>query len=107
MKDEEEAEEIRIKRSYTSLPKLDWMIEQGIIKIGDKICVISHPNEVATIVDASHVEYKGELMTAHRFGRLVTGWKAIQIYATMRLIDNKKTLGEMREEKMRELGMIE
>lgn len=107
MKDEEEAEEIRIKRSYTSLPKLDWMIEQGIIKIGDKICVISHPNEVATIVDASHVEYKGELMAAHRFGSLVTGWKAIQIYATMRLIDSKKTLGEMREEKMRELGMIE
>lgn len=56
MKDEEEAEEIRTKRSYTSLSKLAWMIEQGVIKIGDKICVISHPNEVATIVDPNHVE---------------------------------------------------
>lgn len=105
IKDEEEAEEIRIKR--TSLPKLDWMIEQGLVKPGDKICVISHPNEVATIVDGNNVEYRDELMTAHKFGCLVTGWKAIQIYSTMRLINNKKTLGEMREEKMRELGMIE
>ena len=106
IKDEEEAEEIRTKRSYTSLPKLDWMINQGIIKIGDKICVISHPSEVATIVDANYVEYKGELMAAHKFGCLVTGWKAIQIYSTMRLVDSKKTLGELREEKMKELGMI-
>ena len=61
IKDEEEAEEIRMKR--TSLPKLDWMIEQGVVSVGDKICVISHPNEVATIVDGKHVEYKGEAMS--------------------------------------------
>lgn len=107
LKDEEEAEEIRTKRTQTKLPKLDWMIKQGIIKLGDKICVISRPNEVATIVDANHVEYKGELMAAHKFGCLVTGWKAIQIYSTMRLVDSKKTLGELREDKMRELAMIE
>ncbi len=107
LKDEEEAEEIRTKRTQTKLPKLDWMIEQNLIKIGDKICVISHPNEVATIIDDNHVEYNGELMSANVFGCKVTGWKSIQIYSTMRLIDSKKTLGELREEKMRELGMIE
>lgn len=106
MKDEEEAEEIRTKRTSTSLPKLDWMIEQGVLKIGDKICVISHPNEIATIVDDKHVEYKGQKMPAHKFGCLVTGWKAIQIYTTMRLADGKKTLGQLREEKMKEAGLI-
>lgn len=105
MKDEEEAEEIRTKR--TSLPKLDWMIEQGIVNIGDKICVISHPNEVATIVDGKHVEYKGETMSMNVFGCKVTGWTAIQSYALMRRVGDKKTLSELREEKMRELGMIE
>lgn len=80
IKDEEEAEETRTKRSYTSFLKLDWMLEQGIVNVGDKICVISHSEGVATIVDGNHVEYKGELMAAHRFGCLVTGWKAIQIY---------------------------
>ncbi len=44
MKAEEEAEEIRTKRSFTSLPKFDWMIKEGLINIGDEICVISHPN---------------------------------------------------------------
>lgn len=105
IKDEVEAEKIRIKR--TSLPKLDWMIGQGLIKPGDKICVISHPNEVATLVDDNNVEYRDELMTTNKFGCLVTDWRAIQIYSTMRLINNNKTLGEMRKEKMRELGMIE
>lgn len=104
VKDEEEAEEIRIKR--TSLPKLDWMIEQGLVKPGDKICVISHPNEVATIIDGRHVEYNGENMSMNVFGCKVTGWSAIQSYALMRLIGCKKTLSEMREEKMKELGMI-
>lgn len=107
IKDEEEAEEIRTKRTQTKLPKLDWMIEQGLVKPGDKICVISYPNEVATIIDGRHVEYNGETMSMNVFGCKVTGWSAIQSYALMRLIDSKKTLSEMREEKMKELGMIE
>lgn len=106
VKDDEEAGEIRTKRTQTKLPKLDWMIEQGLVKPGDKICVISHPKEAATIIDGKHVEYKGETMSANVFGCKVTGWKAIQIYAVMRGVDSKKTLGEMREEKMKELGMI-
>jgi hypothetical protein ELI_2925 len=106
MKDDEEAEEIRTKRTQTKLPKLDWMIEQGLIKPDDKICVISHPNETATIIDGKHVEYKGETMSANVFGCKVTGWKSIQIYALIRLVNSSKTLGEMREDKMKELGMI-
>lgn len=104
IKDEEEAEEIRTKR--TSLPNLDWMIEQGVVSVGDKICVISHPNEMATIVDGKHVEYKDERMSMNVFGCKVTGWTAIQSYALMRRVEDKKTLSELREEKMRELGMI-
>lgn len=76
VKDEEKTEEIRIKR--TSLPKLDWMIEHGLVKPSDKICVISHPNEVATIIDGRHVEYNGETMSMNVFGCKVTGWSAIQ-----------------------------
>lgn len=75
LKDEEEAENIRAKR--TSLPKLDWRIEQGVVNPGDKICVISHSNEVATIVDGKHVRYKDELISLNAFGCKVTGWTAI------------------------------
>ena len=104
IKDEVEADEIRTRR--TSLPKLDWMIEKGIVNIGDKICVLSHPNEVATIVDEKHVEYNDEIMSMNAFGCKVTGWRAIQSYAFMKKVDGKKTLYELREAKMKELGMI-
>ena len=105
-KDEEEAEEIRTKRTQTKLPKLDWMIGQRLVKPGDNICVISHPEEMATIIDGKHVVYKGEMMSMNVFGCKVTGWTAIQSYAVMRLVGGSKTLGEMREERMRELGMV-
>ena len=103
---DEEAEEIRTKRTQTKLPKIDWMIEQGLVKPGDEICVISHPEETAKVIDGKHVEYKGETMSMNVFGCRVTGWTAIQSYAVMKLVGSNKTLGEMREEKMRELGMI-
>lgn len=104
VKDEQEAEEIRTKRAV--LPKLDWMIKQGRISVGDKICVISHPSEVATIIDGKHVEYKGETMSMNAFGCKVTGWTAIQSYALMKRVGENKTLSELREEKMKELGLI-
>lgn len=104
VKDDEEAEEIRTKR--ISLHKLDWMLDQGLVNVGGKICVISHPEETATIIDGKHVEYNGEIMSMNVFGCKITGWSAIQSYANMRLADGKKTLDEMRDEKMRELGLI-
>lgn len=106
LNDEEKAEEMRTIRNHTSLPKLDWMIEQGVIKTGDKIYVISHPNEVAIIEDKKYVNYNGELMTAREFGRKIRGGKVIQIYSTMKLVGCEKTLGELREEKMKDLKMI-
>ena len=107
MKDEEEAEEIRTKRTQTKLPKLDWMIEQGLVRVGDEICVISHPNEVAIIIDGKHVRYRGETMSMNSFGCKVTGRTVIQSYALMKKVNDKKTLSELREERMKELGMIE
>ena len=83
VKDEEEAEEIRTKRTQTKLPKLDWMIERGLINSGDKICVISNPEETAMIIDGKHVEYNGETMSASVFGCKVTGWKAIHKFIAL------------------------
>lgn len=106
IKEEEEAEEGRTKRVMTQLPRMDWLIEQGIVNIGDKVYIINHPDEVAVIKNAESVEYKGELMSFNQFGCKITGWKAIQIYAYMKKVGEKDTLAELREEKMHELGMI-
>ena len=105
--DEEKAEEIRIKKSAKQLPKINWMMEQGLIHVGDEICVIGHPEEVAVVKDSENVEYKGKIMSFNQFGCKVTGWKSIQTYAMMKIKGQNKTLSNLRENKMRELGMIE
>ena len=46
-------------------------------------------------------------MTILAWSRKVTGWKAVQTYAMIRQVDSKETLSELREARMRELGMIE
>lgn len=106
IKEEEEAEEGRTKRVMTQLPRMDWLIEQGIVNVGDEVYIINHPDDVAIIKNSENVEYKGELMSFNQFGCKITGWKAIQIYAYMKKVGEKDTLAELREEKMHELGMI-
>lgn len=104
---EDEAQEIRTKRSVTLLPKMDWLIEQGVVNIGDEIYVINHPDEKATIIDHENVKYKEDVMSFNQFGCKITGWKSIQCYAWMKVVGNNDVLSDLREKKMRELGMIE
>lgn len=105
-KEMEDEDEATTKRKSTQLPKMDWLIEQGIISIDDEVYLINHPEEVATVVDSKNVEYKGEKMSFNQFGCELTGWKAIQIYAFMKKVGGNKTLAKLREEKMEELGML-
>lgn len=106
IKEQEDEDEARTKRKSTQLPKMDWLIEQGIINIGDEVYLINHPEEIAKVVDAKNVEYKGRVLSFNQFGCEITGWKAIQIYAFMKKVDGDKTLSKLREEKMAELGML-
>ena len=107
-KDEEElAEEIREKTSHVKLPKMDWLIKEGLLNIGDEVYVSIFPEEVAIIKDNEHVEYKDALMSFNQFGQKVTGWKTINIYAWMKVVGKDETLAEMRERRMKEAGMGE
>lgn len=102
IKDEEEATGIRTRVSPTKLPKMDWLIKEGLVHIGDKIYVTVHPSELATIKDDKHVIYNGETLSFNQFGCKVTGWKSIQCYAWMKVEGKDETLAEMRERKMKE-----
>ena len=104
LEDEEQAEEGRTK---TYLPRMDWLMEQGIIKKGDKVYIINHPEDIAEVIDSDDVLYNGRKMSFNRFGCEVTGWKAIQTYAFLKIVGGPdKTLSELRKEKMIELGMM-
>ena len=105
-KEMEDEDEATTKRKSTQLPKMDWLIDQGIINIGDEVYLINHPEEIATIEDNKNVRYKNQVMSFNQFGCELTGWKAIQIYAFMKKVGGDKTLSKLREEKMKELGML-
>ena len=64
------------------------------------------PDKITTNVDGKHVKYKDEIMSLNVFGCKITGWSAIQSYAMTRRVDDTKTLSELRDEKMKQLGMI-
>ena len=106
IKEEEDAEEIRTRKKPRQLPKMDWMIEQGLVKVGDRIFVISHPEDKAEIIDESHVLFKGKKISFNQFGCEVTGWKAIQIYACAKVESQNKTLDQLRRGRMEELGLL-
>lgn len=104
LEDEEQAEEGRTK---TYLPRMQWLMDQGIIKKGDKVYVINHPEKIAEVIDSDNVIYHGQEMSFNKFGCEVTGWKAIQTYAFLKIVGGEdKTLSELRKEKMLELGML-
>ena len=104
MMEEEQAEEVRTKNN---LPRMDWLIEHKVVNIGDEVYIINYPNEIAKIIDSEHVLYKGRKISFNKYGCELTGWKSIHIYAYMKILDGPdKTLLELREEKMRELGVL-
>lgn len=85
------------KKIEALLPKMDKLLEFGLIKKGDKIYLtISPDNSVATLLDEKYVDYNGEKITLNEWGRIVTGWKSINIYAYTAIVGQIDTLHEKR-----------
>lgn len=85
------------KNLEASLPKMDKLIEFGLIHKGDKIYLTLKPDEsVATLLDEKHVDFNGEKMTLNEWGCKVTGWQAIRIYAYVAIVGEIETLHQKR-----------
>lgn len=80
-----------------AFPKMDKLIEYGLIKPGDKIYLTLSPtNSEATLVDESYVEYNGEKMRINDWGCKLSGWKSIRIYAYVCIVGEDETLHQKR-----------
>ena len=101
-----QAEQPTEKKPAAKLPRMDWCIEQGLIKPGDRFYIKSRPTEIAEVVSDKKVLYNGEEMSYNAFACKVTGWRAIQVYVHMIIVGETVTLAEKREAKMKELGLI-
>ncbi len=86
------------KKSPTKLPKMDELINAGIISIGDKIYLTISPDDSeATLISPTMVNYKGKTMTLNQWGQTVTGWTSIQIYRYVCVLGETETLSEKRK----------
>lgn len=86
------------KNNEAALPKMDKLIEYGIVAPGDKLYITCRADDSeATLLDSKHVDYNGEKMTLNEWGCKVTGWRSIRIYAYSAKKGEMETLQEKRE----------
>ncbi len=80
-----------------ALPKMNKLIEYGILHQGDKLYILIDPNNSeATLIDGTYVAYKGEKMRLTDWGCKVTGWKSINIYRNTCVKGEDETLHQKR-----------
>ena len=85
------------KNFDAALPKMDKLIEFGLIHKGDKIYLTQKPEEsIATLIDEKYVDYNGEKLTLNEWGCKITGWQSIRIYAYVAIVGEIETLQSKR-----------
>lgn len=87
------------------LPKLDWMVEHKVVNVGDVVCLVRHPEVTAVLNGGNDVNYKGKIVSLNGFAYEALN-RSANAYVEVRPINSSKSLAELREEKLRELGMI-
>lgn len=85
-----------------NLPKVPALFQWGLIKAGDILHIKTRPAEQAIVKDQKQVTYEGKDMSYNAWGQSVTGWSSINIYDWAVHESTKKTLDEMRQEKLQQ-----
>jgi hypothetical protein len=87
----------------TWLPRMDKLFEWQLIKSGDSLEIKYFESSEAIIIDQDFVRFNGEEVSYNNWGKKVTEWSSINIYEGAVLSSTKRTLHELRKEKMAEL----
>ena len=86
-----------LKKSESNLPKMDKLIEYGLINEGDEIYITLFPDtSIAKLINEKYVNYNGEKLTLNEWGCKVTGWKSIRIYSYTAIVGEIETLQDKR-----------
>ena len=85
------------KTREDGLPRMDKMIEFGLVKPGDKLIITTKPNDSeATLIDGKYVQFKGKKTRIYDWGLQVTGWSSIRIYQYAAIAGENETLQDKR-----------
>ncbi|MEQ6389270.1 hypothetical protein RZN22_08055 [Bacillaceae bacterium S4-13-58] len=89
------------KKGFTrrSLPKIDDMLEWGVVKAGDVIVAKGREDE-GTLLANGNVEVNGEEISMQKWLKELFGWSSIQTYVFAVHKETGKTLSKIREEYM-------
>jgi hypothetical protein len=87
----------KIKRR--SLPKIDAMLEWGVVKEGD-IIVAKNKGDESTLLSNGHVMVDGEEKSMQAWLKNLYGWSSVQTYVFAIHKETGKTLSDIREEYM-------
>jgi hypothetical protein len=85
--------------SRRSLPKINDMLEWGVVKAGDTI-VAKGREEEAKLLANGNVEVNGEEISMQKWLKDLFGWNSIQTYVFAVHKETGKTLSQIREEYM-------
>lgn len=86
-----------LKKTEEALPKMNELIEAGLVHIGDELYITVKPNESkAILLDSKYVQFNGEKMTLNDWGCKITNWKSIRIYAYTAIVGEFDTLQQKR-----------
>lgn len=88
------------------LPRLPQMIQWGlVIPMKDTLHLRDAPDQPALLLDASRVAYQGETMGINDWAKLITGWKAVNVYEWVVVKRRGRTLDDLRHAYMDENGL--
>lgn len=89
------------KKGFTrrALPKINEMLEWGVVEAGDKIVAKGRDDE-GTLLANGNVEVNGEEISMQKWLKELFGWSSIQTYVFAVHKETGKTLSQIREEYM-------
>jgi len=88
------------------LPRLPKLIEWQLVRpMEDKLYVRDMDDKPALLLDGYRVAYNGEPMPINDWAKLMTGWKAVNVYEWVVVERIGQTLDELRREYLRDQGL--
>ncbi len=88
------------KKSYVrrSLPKIDAMLEWGVVKPGDVIVAKNHESEEGVLLENGNVKVDGQEMSMQKWLKQIYGWASVETYVFAIHKESGKALSEIRRE---------
>lgn len=106
----EKGVKIKSKRKTTrtrrSLPRIDAMLDWGVVKAGDKLKAKGY-DAYATLLENGNVEVDGEEKSIQQWLRDVTGWASVETYVFAIHVATGKSLSEIRSEYLERMKQAE